>query len=38
MVMDEMYGAPAKKEEPEIFQIANKRMKASEEEQKYTNL
>ena len=37
-VMDEMYGAPAKKELPEIFQIANKRMKASEEEQKYSNL
>jgi hypothetical protein len=35
--MDEMYGAaPAKKEEPEIFLIANKRMKASEEEMKYT--
>ena len=35
--MDEMYGmATAKREEPEIFLIANKRMKASEEEMKYT--
>ena len=34
-----MYGmATAKREEPEIFLIANKRMKASEEEMKYTQL